>query len=716
MNKNYIFTLLVTLLFSVFSFGQTPIITMISDGDCTGGNPKVLEIYAQGTVDFALYSLENQTNANATWGNALDLSALGTVTDSYVYIYKSTGTIFADEFPSVGANKLEDSGSTMSFNGDDRIRIIKTSDSTVIDQYGVEAEDGTGKPWEYKDGYSKRNPGTAPNGGTFVAANWAFNNGALNNQGTCQGGATFESIIGLATYAVTDPTITITSPSNGATIAATNTVNISVSVANFVVGNPGDAGVDGHIHWTVQENTDAPVNQPMKYNTDDEAITVTPGNSYTVTMTLADNSHAPIVPNVSTSVTFSVELPCDLVLGSISTTCDAITTGTDTFTGAIAFTGGNTGVTYTITAASGTVSGDNPSTVGSGVITVTGLTEGEDVSVTIVGDATSSCNYTRTLYSPTCVAFPIIETFDYAVGTDLTDAPNWTTSSTSTDKVKVVAASINNPYNSTEFPNPTGNMVNFAGGGADPYIEFNQQDSGTIYASFIFTSTDMTGIQTTGGYFAVLQESAGSYKARLWVRPDTGDVAKFNIGVSAGSSASNYSSNVYVTGEEAFIVMAYEFATNEIKVWINPDPATFEGGVAPTATLTETGGTATNLGRFLLRQDSTNETPPINFDELRIGTTWKQVTPKGVTASVRENNIAGFTVYPNPVNNHKVIITTASIEKKSVSIFNVLGRKVFTQSFNGLTKELNISELSKGIYILKIIEGNNTATKKLVVK
>jgi hypothetical protein len=63
----HFFLFLVALLsFSVF--GQTPIITMISDGDCTGGTPKVVEIYAQGAVDFTLYSLELQSNANTTWG------------------------------------------------------------------------------------------------------------------------------------------------------------------------------------------------------------------------------------------------------------------------------------------------------------------------------------------------------------------------------------------------------------------------------------------------------------------------------------------------------------------------------------------------------------------------------------------------------------------------------------------------------------------------
>src|SRR5690554_3725226 len=91
--------LLMLLLISTTVMAQTPIITMVMSGECSGQTPKMMEIYAQGTVDFSLYSIENQTNANTTWGATSDLSALGTVTDDFVYIH-SGGSAFADEFPS----------------------------------------------------------------------------------------------------------------------------------------------------------------------------------------------------------------------------------------------------------------------------------------------------------------------------------------------------------------------------------------------------------------------------------------------------------------------------------------------------------------------------------------------------------------------------------------------------------------------------------------
>lgn len=198
-----LYFLLFTLV-GLMSYAQTPIITAIVDGDCSGGNPKLLEIYASGTVDFSLYSLENQTNANTTWGNTQDLSALGIVTNSFVYI-TTTGseTALGSDFPSITfTNPNVLASNTMNVNGDDRVRIILTADSTVIDQFGAEGIDGTGTTWEYLDSYAKRNNNTGPDGG-FNEANWTFGGvSALDTLGVCQSGPdTFETLIGgIATY------------------------------------------------------------------------------------------------------------------------------------------------------------------------------------------------------------------------------------------------------------------------------------------------------------------------------------------------------------------------------------------------------------------------------------------------------------------------------------------------------------------------------------
>lgn len=78
------------------------------------------------------------------------------------------------------------------------------------------------------------------------------------------------------------------------------------------------------------------------------------------------------------------------------------------------------------------------------------------------------------------------------------------------------------------------------------------------------------------------------------------------------------------------------------------------------------------------------------------------------------DNIDGLSIYPNPVSSAKVFITSTENLTKDIEIFNVLGKKIQESSIFG--KELNISKLTPGIYILKIKEGTKSTTRKLVVR
>ena len=81
-----------------------------------------------------------------------------------------------------------------------------------------------------------------------------------------------------------------------------------------------------------------------------------------------------------------------------------------------------------------------------------------------------------------------------------------------------------------------------------------------------------------------------------------------------------------------------------------------------------------------------------------------------------QENIEGLSVFPNPVQNGKqfIYITSTQNLTKSVEIFNVLGKQVFSNILVG--KELNISRLSSGVYVLRITENKISETRKLVIK
>lgn len=78
--------------------------------------------------------------------------------------------------------------------------------------------------------------------------------------------------------------------------------------------------------------------------------------------------------------------------------------------------------------------------------------------------------------------------------------------------------------------------------------------------------------------------------------------------------------------------------------------------------------------------------------------------------------IEGLNLYPNPVYSGKITITTKNDGEKEIIIFDLLGKKVLQTNLNANSRELNISSLIPGVYIIKINEQNSSATRKLIVR
>ena len=91
-------------------------------------------------------------------------------------------------------------------------------------------------------------------------------------------------------------------------------------------------------------------------------------------------------------------------------------------------------------------------------------------------------------------------------------------------------------------------------------------------------------------------------------------------------------------------------------------------------------------------------------------------TYENTSLSVNRNSIKGFATYPNPVTNNTFTITSNSSSKKEFAVFNLLGKKVLSSSFSGIKKDIDVSSINAGMYILKVTEEGKTATKKLVIR
>ena len=89
------------------------------------------------------------------------------------------------------------------------------------------------------------------------------------------------------------------------------------------------------------------------------------------------------------------------------------------------------------------------------------------------------------------------------------------------------------------------------------------------------------------------------------------------------------------------------------------------------------------------------------------------------TASVEEQNLFNFNISPVPASNTiNISLDNTSNDQISIEVYDILGRQnmsTISNVTNGKTS-LNISGLSRGIYIAKVTSGTTTSVKRFVKK
>ncbi|QYJ67709.1 T9SS-dependent choice-of-anchor J family protein [Flavobacterium litorale] len=91
------------------------------------------------------------------------------------------------------------------------------------------------------------------------------------------------------------------------------------------------------------------------------------------------------------------------------------------------------------------------------------------------------------------------------------------------------------------------------------------------------------------------------------------------------------------------------------------------------------------------------------------------ITVTADVASIEDNLLSQFTVYPNPATDVITITNAASTPIDSATITDINGRTVKTVTFSGVAEtQINIADLAVGVYVLNIESSKGTATKKIV--
>lgn len=330
----------------------------------------------------------------------------------------------------------------------------------------------------------------------------------------------------------------------------------------------------------------------------------------------------------------------------------------------------------------------------------------------------------------------LYENFNYTVpgniggstttATDAVGSNNWfthsNTATTGTGTVDVMSGSLS--Y--TGLFTSTGNKILLPGVNATTPRDVNRPfttatSATTIYYSFVINVIDNTQIVATAsanGYFASFGATSGSSVTSLGARlgiVSTNAGANFRLNISNISTGTvTYTENPIDLnfGTSYFVVVKYDrtASTTVASLWVNP---TNLGGVEPVTTVTNNSGTSTFTAFASICLRNSSATPKAEIDEIRVGETWASVTP-AVPLSVKANSIARLNIYPNPVKDGTLYITSNSNNAKSIAVYDILGKQVLNSKTSN--NAVNVSNLKGGAYIVKITEDGKTNTRKLIIE
>jgi hypothetical protein len=274
----------------------------------------------------------------------------------------------------------------------------------------------------------------------------------------------------------------------------------------------------------------------------------------------------------------------------------------------------------------------------------------------------------------------------------------------------------------TGLATSTNNKVMLPGANATTPRDVNRPIAATtskvVYYSTLINVIDNTQLKTTPDYFMALGATSGASVTTLGARLGISSAAGTNFRLSILNTSTG--TPVYIEnavdltfGTTYLVVVKYDFslALTAATLWVNPSSL---GGAEPASSVaTNTSGTgAFTVANSINLRNSAN-TPKVEIDEIRVGVTWADVTP-AAALKVKQNSIAGLSMYPNPVTNGNLYITSNSSQAKSIAIFDVLGKQVLnTKTTNN---SVNVANLKGGIYVVKITEDGKTDTRKLIVE
>ena len=89
-----------------------------------------------------------------------------------------------------------------------------------------------------------------------------------------------------------------------------------------------------------------------------------------------------------------------------------------------------------------------------------------------------------------------------------------------------------------------------------------------------------------------------------------------------------------------------------------------------------------------------------------------KVNPPASVSTINSNNF--YSIYPNPTNGNKIFLKSSEkIEICNYSIYNKLGQTLITGTVSDINEEIDIAQLSKDVYFLKIDQNSGAETQTI---
>ncbi len=266
------------------------------------------------------------------------------------------------------------------------------------------------------------------------------------------------------------------------------------------------------------------------------------------------------------------------------------------------------------------------------------------VVITNLGGSVTSAPATLTVTNPPSQPF-LYEPFDYVnIGSPVSSntPANWTYGGSGANDSSLVSGNLSYPG----LADSIGNSVTNGGAGLGVRRLFGTNlSSGKIYFSALFRINDL-GFGAWSGAGSIIGALAATDNTsfRLQVVVKSNSPTGYVIGTqkSGTGATTTYDTTERHAGDTVFVVGKYDFtvASNAVTLWINPSSANFGATNEPvTGFITATNGTdGFTIDRFNMRQNAStggSSVPAsIQWDELRFGFSWADVTPAAPSYSV----------------------------------------------------------------------------------